>query len=73
MLRFCYILRADDDVVVNIELLLEKMKTFKSGITSIVWMRAKPNRVNGNKWYIPQSVYSNKTYPKYANGASYVY
>ena len=45
-----YTLKSDDDVMVNVENLMNKLKEFKSGITGILWRKHKPIR-DPKGWY----------------------
>jgi len=71
-LKSTYVMKADDDLIVNINLLLEKLTTFKSGITGRVLTGLHPNRDVLNKQFVPESIYPNSTYPGFATGSAYI-
>lgn len=68
-----YILKTDDDVMINIKQLIKQRKTFKNGISGYIWKNARPIRNDiHNKWFMPKKIYFNNIYPNYANGAAYI-
>ena len=66
------IMKADDDIVINIRLLVETSHSFKSGITGRVIAELKPERQDSGKQYLPENIYPNKTFPKFTTGLSYI-
>ncbi|XP_054166012.1 beta-1,3-galactosyltransferase 1-like [Oppia nitens] len=67
------ILKVDDDVVVNIEILLQNLNKFdKTAIYGSVLRHIGPQRNIGHKWFISQSVYPSNQLPSYMNGPAYI-
>ncbi|CAG2169307.1 unnamed protein product [Oppiella nova] len=71
-----YIIKTDDDIVVNTERLRQRIdkKAFKSGITGYMakGIDTKPPRNANSNWYMPSNVYPLERYPPYLLGAAYV-
>ncbi|CAG2100435.1 unnamed protein product [Medioppia subpectinata] len=69
-----YIVKADDDILVNSQRLRQKMddKTFKSGITGQMLTHKKPYRDINDKWYVPKYLYDKDYYPPYVLGGAYI-
>lgn len=73
-----YIVKTDDDILVNINRLKEMIdnKTFQSGITGRLFKDSKPvrdiNSEYANKWFVPKDLYPEDYYPPYLSGAAYV-
>ncbi|XP_054164305.1 beta-1,3-galactosyltransferase 1-like, partial [Oppia nitens] len=73
-----YVIKTDDDIVVNTERLRERIenKTFHSGITGKLFKYSKPirdiNNEMADKWLIPKEVFDEDYYPPYLSGAAYV-
>jgi hypothetical protein len=57
-----YIMKTDDDIILNVEQLVNNLKSFKSGITGALIPKRKPNRTIGYKWYIPESTYPDESF-----------
>ncbi|XP_054156772.1 beta-1,3-galactosyltransferase 5-like [Oppia nitens] len=74
--RYCpsvkYGLKADDDIFVNVDLLLEVLSDFKTGISGYLLKNSDVIREVGNKWYIPKQYYSPDNYPDYLLGSAYI-
>ena len=66
------LMKADDDLVVNIELLVDLKNTFKTGISGRVITGLRPDRNEFGRQYIPECIYPNKTLPKFTTGLAYV-
>ncbi|KAI5103784.1 beta-1,3-galactosyltransferase 2 [Silurus meridionalis] len=79
--RFCpkakYIMKADSDMFVNTEYLVEKL--LKSNIPTKMYftgylMRGyKPNRNKNSKWYMSSELYPSESYPTFCSGTGYVF
>jgi hypothetical protein len=67
-----YIMKTDDDIIVNIDELAKNVKNFESGITGVLLNKQKPNRDPNSKWYMPESIYPDEYYPNYPTGAAYI-
>jgi beta-1,3-galactosyltransferase 1 len=73
-----YIVKTDDDILININRLKEKIdnKTFQNGITGKLFKDSKPvrdiNSEYANKWLVPKDLYPEDYYPPYLSGAAYV-
>ena len=67
-----YILKTDDDVLVNVPLLEEqvKEKEFADGLTGKMMM-TRSNRREGSKWFMPRDVYR-YSYYRFLYGFSYL-
>ena len=66
-----YILKTDDDVIVNIELLNRTLHQFKPGYTGHS-AREMVNRDTTFKQHIPKQYYPNKYIPEYVYGPAYL-
>lgn len=66
------VMKADDDLVVNIKLLIELKGSFKSGISGRMITGLRPDRNELGRQYIPECVYPNKTLPKFTTGLAYI-
>jgi hypothetical protein len=67
-----YILKTDDDIIVNVEHLLKNMHSLKKGITGFLLRGAHVIRGIENKWFMPEYIYPDPVYPEYVNGPGYV-
>jgi hypothetical protein len=67
-----YILKTDDDIVVNIEHLLKNLHTLKKGITGYLIRYMPAFRDIKNPWYIPHCIHPDPIYPEYMSGPGYV-
>jgi hypothetical protein len=67
-----YIMKADDDIILNINQLMKNLYKFKSGITGIVLAKRKPHRYINSKWYLPESIFPDFYYPDYLFGPAYI-
>ena len=73
-----YILKADDDMYMNIPLLVSLLRNTSSlrpwkppFLLGHVSVERKPHRRPGSYWYTSYTVYPGKFYPPYVGGASY--
>ena len=66
-----YILKTDDDIILNVDLLNRTLDQFESGIHGFGREIEKPIRTN-SKNAIPINYYPNDTYPKYIHGPAYL-
>uniref|UniRef100_A0A7E4VP84 Hexosyltransferase n=1 Tax=Panagrellus redivivus TaxID=6233 RepID=A0A7E4VP84_PANRE len=75
-----YLVKADDDIAVDLDRLLHFMRTdfdktasvYNAAIFGLVWQRAEPNRDPESKWYVPHVAWRKHYYPDYCNGPMYV-
>ena len=66
-----YILKADDDVIINIRRLLEKLSSFKPGITGYK-VTERRNTDKCHRSYLPDEYYGKEWLPDYVWGGSYL-
>ncbi|XP_055072576.2 UDP-GlcNAc:betaGal beta-1,3-N-acetylglucosaminyltransferase 7-like [Misgurnus anguillicaudatus] len=70
-----HIFKGDDDVFVSISNIfeyLEGSKNVKDLFVGDVLFSAKPIRQKNSKYYIPQVLYKNNSYPPYASGGGFL-
>ena len=67
-----YVLKCDDDVMVNIELLIANLGSFSTGFNGELFQLARPHRWPTSKWYFPYNYYPDEFYPNYLNGPAYM-
>ncbi|XP_076105613.1 beta-1,3-galactosyltransferase 1-like, partial [Mytilus galloprovincialis] len=69
-----YVLKADDDMFVNLEYLLNvlKHKRLKETVIGLKVTGARPNQDKSSKWYAPKELFNGTVYPPYCSGTSYV-
>ncbi|CAG2223570.1 B3GALT1 [Mytilus edulis] len=69
-----YVLKADDDMFVNLEYLLNvlKHKRLKETVIGLKVTGARPIQVKSSKWYAPKELFNGTVYPPYCSGTSYV-
>ncbi|GAB6023014.1 hypothetical protein CHUAL_007104 [Chamberlinius hualienensis] len=70
-----YIMKADDDMFVNVPNLLKYVKSlriYKSQLFGRLVKGARPLRTKSSKYYVPVSEYKDKVYPDYLSGTAYV-
>nr|XP_023012955.1 beta-1,3-galactosyltransferase 1-like [Leptinotarsa decemlineata] len=79
--KFCssakYIVKMDDDIVVNIEKVTEildslKMPSRKNVIAGYILRNMQPIREPANKWYVTAEEYNSSSYPPFVSGWFYV-
>ncbi|XP_054156773.1 lactosylceramide 1,3-N-acetyl-beta-D-glucosaminyltransferase-like [Oppia nitens] len=74
--RYCqsvkYMLKTDDDVFVNVDLLVKVLADFKTGISGMLLKNKGVYRQVGHKWYIPKQYYSPDIYPDYLTGQAMI-
>ncbi|XP_055859846.1 beta-1,3-galactosyltransferase 1-like isoform X2 [Biomphalaria glabrata] len=72
-----YVLKADDDMYVNIPLLAKTLPKLSLSspqsafVVGSVQYGARPIRSRSSKWYTPHSVFKGSVYPNYASGTAY--
>jgi hypothetical protein len=66
------IMKADDDLIVNVNQMLRNSKSFRSGLTGVLREKDQPVRDFDSKWFMPKNIYSDEYYPNYLRGLSYV-
>lgn len=70
-----FVMKVDDDVAVNVVNLTAYLKTLNASedfIGGIVTKGAAPYRNANKKWFVPEDVYPDPTYPPYPQGKSYI-
>lgn len=69
-----YVLKADDDMFVNLEYLLNvlKHKRLKDTVIGMQITGARPIQDKSSKWYTPKELFNGTVYPPYCSGTSYV-
>ncbi|XP_041477656.1 uncharacterized protein LOC121425604 [Lytechinus variegatus] len=70
-----FVMKVDDDVAVNVVDLMAYLKTVNASdalIGGILTKGAAPYRNSRKKWYVPEDVYPEPTYPPYPQGKSYI-
>ncbi|XP_044010403.1 beta-1,3-galactosyltransferase 1-like [Aphidius gifuensis] len=71
-----YILKADDDVYIDIPNLLKNLSQHENSSELLLMGQLNtlslPNRDQYNKWYMPNYMYSESTYPPYLDGPAYI-
>lgn len=76
VLEFCrsaeYVVKMDDDIVVNYYKLFQLMKTYRFELMGHVLDHMKPIRDPQNKWYVSEKEYENEKYPEFLSGWLYV-
>lgn len=79
--KFCpnasYVMKADSDIFLNVgymvlQLLQPHLPPKKDYMTGYIYRNTKPIRSKAYKWYVPEAVYPNDTYPPYCGGPGYV-
>ncbi|XP_054166557.1 beta-1,3-galactosyltransferase 1-like [Oppia nitens] len=67
-----YILKADDDSVINVKLLLNNLFQFKKGISGHLLVKAGVNRDPKHRHYLPVEYMKEDFYPNYTTGSCYL-
>lgn len=69
-----YVLKIDDDMFVNMQLLVDFAETreFKNVIIGKIAKKWLPHRDSNSKWFVPSSAYSGQVYPNFATGPAYL-
>ncbi|XP_011257775.1 beta-1,3-galactosyltransferase 5 [Camponotus floridanus] len=70
-----YIMKMDDDIVVNIYDLLEKLHSGiieKDSLAGYIMKNMVPVRELANKWYVSQTEYADNIYPDFVSGWLYI-
>ena len=69
-----YLLKADDDVFINMKNLYKMVSqnTKADILIGYLFCNSKPIRDEESKWNVPESVYNEETYPMYLNGPGYL-
>jgi beta-1,3-galactosyltransferase 1 len=67
-----YILKTDDDIIVNVEYLLKNLRNFQNGITGHLQNNASVVRDVDSLWFMPECMYPSSNYPDFAVGPSYL-
>lgn len=70
-----YIMKMDDDIVINIYGILEKLHSDmmeKNSLTGYVLKNMIPVREPANKWYVSKAEYSSSVYPDFVSGWLYI-
>lgn len=70
-----YIMKMDDDIIVNIYDLLEKLHSGiieKDSLAGYIMKNMVPVREPANKWYVSQTEYADNIYPDFVSGWLYI-
>jgi hypothetical protein len=69
-----YILKLNDDILLNVKRMEEKMKnhSFEHGITGIIYASQQVIREENNAWFVPEYVYLDNVYMPYLSGSFYI-
>ncbi|XP_029674255.1 beta-1,3-galactosyltransferase 5 [Formica exsecta] len=73
--RIKYIMKMDDDIVVNIYGILGKLHTGiieKNSLAGYIMKNMIPIREPANKWYVSKTEYADNTYPDFVSGWLYI-
>ena len=77
--EFCsnakYLLKTDDDVIINTNIILNKLQAIPSmptGIYCYVHRKGQPHRNPGSKWYTTRKEYPGGIYPDFCSGFAYL-
>lgn len=72
--RISYIIKMDDDIVINLYEILNviKEKNINNSIAGYVLENMKPKREPANKWYVTREEFEPEIYPKFVSGWLYV-
>lgn len=72
--RVKYILKIDDDMFVNMQMVVDfaETRTFNKAIIGKLARRWKPHREKYSKWYVPTSAFNGSVYPNFATGPAYM-
>jgi beta-1,3-galactosyltransferase 1 len=66
------IMKADDDLIVNVNQMVANLKSFRSGLTGVLREKDQPVRDFDSKWFMPKNIYPDEYYPNYLRGPAYV-
>jgi beta-1,3-galactosyltransferase 1 len=67
-----YIMKTDDDIIVNVKQLIENLQSLKTGITGYLFTTMEPIRDVTNPWFLPECLYPDAVYPHYVSGNAYL-
>jgi hypothetical protein len=67
-----YIMKTDDDIIVNIDHLLKNMHKLPNGMTGALFGGTKPVRDVNLPWFVPECLFPYVYYPRYVSGTAYV-
>jgi beta-1,3-galactosyltransferase 1 len=67
-----YIMKTDDDIIVNIDHLLKNVHKLRNGMTGALFGGTKPIRDVNYPWFVPECLFPDVYYPDYMSGTSYV-
>uniref|UniRef100_A0A8C5P8R0 Hexosyltransferase n=1 Tax=Leptobrachium leishanense TaxID=445787 RepID=A0A8C5P8R0_9ANUR len=82
VLKFCpnasYVMKIDKDMFLNVEYLVHQLLRPDLSVrtdyfTGLIVANTGPIRNKAIKWYVPEEIYPNKTYPPYCAGPGYVF
>jgi len=66
------IMKADDDIIVNVNQMMSNLKSFRSGLTGVLLEKYQPVGYFYSKWFMPKNIYPDEYYPNFLNGPAYV-
>jgi hypothetical protein len=67
-----YIMKQDDDIIVNVEYLLKNLHNFQNGITGYLLNGPHVIRDVKSPWFMPECIYPSPIYPDFTCGPSYL-
>jgi hypothetical protein len=67
-----YIMKTDDDIIVNIDHLLKNVHKLRNGMTGALFYGTKPIRDVYYPWFVPECLFPDVYYPDYMSGGAYV-
>lgn len=68
-----YFFKIDDDVLLNVENLLVKLKTVRHDVLiGQSSQKSRPVKDSKSKWFMPDCIYEDEFYPDYLQGAGYI-
>ncbi|XP_075199219.1 beta-1,3-galactosyltransferase 2-like [Anomaloglossus baeobatrachus] len=80
--KFCpsasYVMKIDNDMFLNVDYLIHNvlypdLPVRTNYFTGVIVKNTGPMRSKAYKWYIPNEIYPNNTYPPYCSGPGYVF
>ncbi|XP_075132173.1 beta-1,3-galactosyltransferase 2-like [Leptodactylus fuscus] len=81
VVKFCssasYVIKIDNDMFLNVDYLVHQflqpdLPVRENYFTGVIVANTGPLRSKAYKWYVPEEIYPNKTYPPYCAGPGYV-
>ncbi|KAH0562913.1 hypothetical protein KQX54_001421 [Cotesia glomerata] len=72
--RATFIMKTDDDIYINIPVLMRALRTSNTTRLLMGHILIDPLRITdpGNKWYVPDYMFWERTYPNFTAGSGYI-